>query len=78
MLVDIELGQGSDIDLKFALPGQTVGQLIIEAVDSLDNQNIVLSHGQVIAVVFLLSAFKIEIRKFYSLSFQQIAHLAVK
>ena len=43
MLVHVQLGQGADIDLKPAFCRKGIAELIIEAVDPLDDEHIVLS-----------------------------------
>lgn len=43
MFIDVELRQGTDINLEFIFFWQCKGQLIIQAVNAFDHQNILFS-----------------------------------
>ena len=57
MLINIQLGQCTDINLEFTLFGKRITQFVIESVNSLDHQDIFLSKLQFIPflVVSLVS-----------------------
>ena len=59
MLINIQLGQGADVDFEFALLRQRIGKLIVETVDSFNDKDILLSQLQVISLIFSLTAYKI-------------------
>ena len=78
MLINVDIGQRTDVDLVFALLGKCIGSLLIQSVDSLDDQNIVRSQLFEIALVLPLSGLEVEGRQFHPLSGQQSAHIVVK
>ena len=51
MLINIQLGQGADVDFEFALLRQRIGKLIVETVDSFNDKDILLSQLQVISLL---------------------------
>ena len=51
MLINIQLGQGADVDFEFALLRQRIGKLIVETVDSFNDKDILLSQLQVISLI---------------------------
>ena len=71
MLIDIELCQRTDVDPEFAFPGQCIRQLVIQAVNSLNDQNIILFQLFEAALVFPLSGLEIKTGKFYRFTAQQ-------
>ena len=63
--INIQLGQGADVDFEFALLRQRIGKLIVETVDSFNDKDILLSQLQVISLIFSLTAYKIVSWKLY-------------
>ena len=78
MLVDIQLIQGADVNLKLALLGQCIGHGVIQGVNPFDYQNIFFSKLQKVAFVFPFSLSEIESGNFYPFSGQQRRHIPVK
>ena len=78
MLVNIQLGQGAYVDLKLALPGKAVGQLVIEAVDTLNHQNILLSQSQIVPFILPCACKKIKPGKLHGLSLQKVRHILIE
>ena len=78
MLVDIQLCQRTDVNLELVLSRQRIGKLLIETVDSFDDQYIIRSQGQKISVIFPLSLHKIILRHLHCFSCQKICHILVE
>ena len=78
MIINIQRCQGTDINLILALVGQRVGHLVIQAVNSFDDQNIVLSKLFEIAAVLTLADLKVKGWKLDSLSGEQLHHIVVE
>ena len=78
MLVDIELGQGADVNFKFAVCRKGVGKPVVQTVDPLYDQDIPLSQLEKIPLVLPDSLFKVIIGKLHLLSLQKACHVTVK
>ena len=78
MLINIDIGQCTDIDLVFTLLGKCIRCLLIQAVDTFDHQNIIRSQLFEIAFILPLSGLEIEGRQLHALSGQQSAHVIIK
>ena len=78
MLVDIELSQGADIDPEFLLLRKGIGQPVVQAVDSLNHENILRSQLQEISPIFSLPTDKIVAGQFYHLAGEKGSHILVK
>ena len=59
MLIDIQLGQCTDIDLKFIFSWQRIGQFVVQSMDTLDHQDI--STLQLLDITLVLSLTGLEI-----------------
>ena len=68
MLIHIQLGQGANVDLKFTVLRKFLGHRVIQAVDALDDENILLSKLQHFAFVFPLTGLKVKPWKFDGLT----------
>ena len=68
MVIDIQRSQAADVDFVFALFRQRIGKLIVQAVDALDDKNILRSQGQIVAVVFTDALFEVELWDFHRLT----------
>ena len=60
MLIYIELGEGTDINLKLPVIRKGFGKLRIETMDTFDHENIPTLHLQLSAVIFPLSGNEIK------------------
>ena len=78
MLVDVELGQRTDVDFELALHRERAGQPVVESVDSLDDQYVLFSELHVAVLVFPLAGLKIEDRQIDALARKQFIHVVVK
>ena len=78
MLIDIQLGQCTDIDLEFIFFWQIMGQRIIQTVNAFDHQNILLSELHIMSVIFPFSGLEIKRRKFNPLACKQLFQIMVK
>ena len=71
MLIDIQLGQCTDIDLEFIFFWQIMGQRIIQTMNAFDHQNILLTKLHIMSVIFPFSGLEIERRKLFHFSYQR-------
>ena len=78
MFIDVELRQGTDINLEFIFFWQCKGQLIIQAVNAFDHQNILFSKFCLFFTVHAFAAHKIKNRQMHALSCKQCVHVIVK
>ena len=78
MFVDVELGQRADVYLEFTVGRKGVGEPVIQAVDSLYNQNISLPQLKEVSLILPDSLFKVIVGKLHPPSFQQTGHVPVK
>ena len=60
MLVDVERGQRADIHFEFVVGSYRVGQLVVESVDALDDEDLVAPDLQRVAVELGAPGFEIE------------------
>ena len=63
MLVDIELCQGADVNFKFTVSRKGIGKPVVQAVDSLYDQDVPLPQLEEIPLVLPDSLFKIIVGK---------------
>ena len=78
MVIDIQLGQRADIDTELLVRRQRIGHLLIQAVDALDDQDIILAQGEIIAFVLPPAGDKIEPRNLHLLPVQKSQHILIK
>ena len=78
MLIDIQLGQCTDIDLEFIFFWQIMGQRIIQTMNAFDHQNILLTKLHIMSVIFPFSGLEIERRKFNPFACKQLFQIVVK
>ena len=78
MLINIQLGQCTDINLEFTLFGKCITQFVIESVNSLDHQDIFLSKLQFITFIFPGTGLKIKGWKIHLFSCKKICHLLIE
>ena len=78
MVVHVQGGQAADIDLEHALPGQGIGELVVETVDALDDQHVVLPQGQLFTVILPLPLLEVIGGQVDGLPPQQAAHVRVE
>ena len=78
MLIDIQLGQCTDIDLEFIFFWQIMSQRIIQTVNAFDHQNILLSELHIMSVIFPFSGLEIERRKLNPFSCKQLFQIVIK
>ena len=78
MLVNIELGQRTDVYFELALPGKRVGKRIVQPVDALNHQNIFGTEFFEIALVLPSSGFEIEGRQLHPATGQQRIHIRIE
>ena len=60
MLINVNIGQRTDIDLVFTLLGKRIGCLLIQTVDTFDNQNIIGSQLFEIALILPFSGLEVK------------------
>ena len=68
MFINIDIGQGADIYLVFAFLGKCIGGLLIQSVDSFNDQDVILSQLFEIALIFPLSALEVKGRQLHTLT----------
>ena len=68
VVVHIQCGQTADVDAVFALLGQGVGELVVQAVDALDDQDVLGAKGEQVAVVLPGALFEVEVRELHRLA----------
>ena len=78
VVVHVQAGQGADIDLILAFQRKRMGEPVVQPVDSLDDQDIVLSQLQKIPLILPQSGLEIKPGHFHPLSGEQIAHIPVE
>ena len=78
MLIDIQLGQCTDIDLEFIFFWQIMGQRIIQTMNAFDHQNILLTKLHIMSVIFPFSGLEIERRKLNPFSCKQLFQIVIK
>ena len=67
MLIDIELCQGADVTFKFAVSRKGVGKPVVQAVDSLYNQDVSLPQLEEIPLILSDSLFKVIVGKLHQM-----------
>ena len=78
VVVHIQGGQAADIDSELALPGQGIGEGVVEAVDALDHQNVPRPQGQGVPVVLPDALFEVVVGELHGLPPQQAGHVLVE
>ena len=78
MVVNIQGGQAADIDAILALFGKGVGEGVIQAVNPLDDQNILLTQGQRFTVIFPGAFLEVIGGHLYGLALEQAHHVPVE
>ena len=78
MLIDVQAGKRTDINLIFALCRQRIGHLLVQTMDTFYYQYIVRSQSCDLAAVLPFSGLKVKSRQLHALPLKQIAHVLVK
>ncbi len=78
MLVYIDLGKSTDINFKFMVIGQGLGKFRIQAMDSLNNQNIFSPQFLWLSRIFFFPDLKIKVGNYNFFSIQKFLHLLTK
>ena len=78
VVVHIQRGQTADVDAVFALLGQSVGELVVQTVDALDDQDVLGAQGEQIAVVLPGALFEVEVGELHRLAVQEPHHVPVE
>ena len=66
MLINIDIGQCTDIYLVFTILGKCIRCLLIQTVDTFDHQNIIRSQLFEIALIFPLSGLEVKGRQLHT------------
>ena len=75
MVVDIDLGQGGDIDLEACVHRKLLRHLVIQAVDAFDDEDVVLAELTEVAAVLALSGDEIVDRQLHRLACEELQHI---
>ena len=78
MVVDVQRGKAADINLILAFPRQRVCELVVEAVDALNHQDVPLPQGEEIPIVLPDALFEIVVGNLHRLAVQQPHHVRVE
>ena len=78
MLINVQLCQCTDIDLKLTLFWKGITQFVIEPVDTLNDQDIIFSKLKLVSPVFPASGLEIKCRKIHGFSRKKIQHIFIK
>ena len=78
MLINVQLCQCTDIDLKLTLFWKGITQFVIEPVDTLNDQDIIFSKLKLVSPVFPASGLEIKCRKIHGFSRKEIQHIFIK
>ena len=66
MLINIDIGQRTDVYLIFAFLGKCIGSLLIQSVNTLNDKNIIRSQLFEIALIFPLSGLEVKGRQLHT------------
>ncbi len=78
VLIDVQRGQGRDIDFKLARIRNPFRAFGIEAVDALDDENVLIPHGHRAVVVSALAGFKIINGQIHLFAGQKVADIRIE
>ena len=78
MLIDGELSQRGDVDLVLVLLGNRVGELVIQAMNTLDDHNVIACKLHIVTTILSLLGLEVEDRKFDTLAMQEGGHILVE
>ena len=76
MLINVQLCQRTDINLKLTLFWKGITQFVIKPVNAFDDQDIIFS--KLVSSVFPASGLEIKCRKIHSFSRKEIQHVFIK
>ena len=75
MVVDIDLGQGGDIDLEAGVRRKLLRHLVVQAVDAFDDEDVVLTELTEVAAVLALSGDEVVDRQLHGLPREEFQHI---
>ena len=78
MLVDIQARQRTNVNLKLILIRNGFSGKRIKAVNSFNDQNVVLIHTKLTAIIFSLANLEIKFRKLHFLAIEQICQILIE
>ena len=78
MPVYVQRGQGADVNLVLARLRQLIGHLLVQAVDALDDKDVVLSQLQIVSSVLTLANLEIEGWQLHPLPRQKLYHIIIE